>query len=186
MELVQGSAARQDKAVRPDSALLVRFSRHLLSDLAEGLRQLSHKEYQNCYDDEKPSVGKQVRHIIEFYREYFRHLSSPSALPLCYDDRQRDPILETSPSSALAEIEIIKEKLAAASQEVLDITLSAIVHPEYPAQLIRSTSQRELMYLFDHTVHHMALIKMLAELWGVHLCKDFGLAPSTMAHENSR
>ena len=168
-----------------DSSVLVQSSSQLLRDLSEGLKLLSDKQYAESYNQNKPSIGKHVRHIIEFYIEFFRYNQNDSAEPLCYDSRQRDLELETSLDSALKAIADIEDKLAVFPQQDQQIRLSAIVNPQQPAQMLSSSSQRELMYLFDHTIHHMALIKLFAEFWGVSLSKNFGLAPSTIAHEQT-
>lgn len=172
-----------DLSARTNSSVLIKSSLNLLDKLSDGLRQLSVEQYASGYQNRRTPVGKHVRHIIEFYQEFFRHIDSNSPKPLCYDNRQRSMRLETSLQNALIEIELLQGKLRNTTSEVKELTLSTIVHPDYPVQLIRSTSQRELFYLFDHTVHHMALIRVLAEFWGVELSKNFGLAPSTALYE---
>lgn len=167
------------------NSLLVDTSVQLLSDLVRGLECLSSEQYANSIEGAKSSIGKHVRHIIEFYLEYIRYIESASSEPLCYDSRKRDLILETSFSEAVEKIDYIGQHLIAAPLIDKDIQLSAIVQPSLPPQLLNSTLQRELIYLFDHTIHHMALIKMLAEIWCVDLPRSFGLAPSTISHENS-
>lgn len=165
-------------------ALLTEASCLIFSDLVRGLKYLSSDQYANSFDETKPSIGKHVRHILEFYLEYIRYIESPSTGPLCYDSRKRDLVLETSLSEVLKTIDFIEQYLATSPLGEKDIQLSVIVQPNLPPQLLSSTLQRELMYLLDHTIHHMALIKMLAEFWGVDLPKNFGLAPSTICHEN--
>lgn len=163
--------------------ILVDVSFDLLGELSLGLKKMSEQEYCRSAEGKQSSVGKHVRHLLEFYREYFRSTADASAGALCYDNRQRDIELENSLQAGLNEIAIIQRKLKSVPNEITDIALAAIVHPDQPAQFIASTSQRELLYLFDHTIHHMAIIKMLAEKQGARLPENFGLAPSTIAHE---
>ena len=47
-----------------------------------------------------------------------------------------------------------------------------------------STVGREVMYVVAHAVHHYALIGIMAGLMGVGLPPGFGVAPSTIKHQN--
>ena len=47
-----------------------------------------------------------------------------------------------------------------------------------------STVGRELAYLLSHTIHHYALIRLLAYDHGVRLDAEFGVAPSTLKHRD--
>lgn len=41
---------------------------------------------------------------------------------------------------------------------------------------------RELAFLTSQTIHHMAIIGLLAEQQGIPLAEDFGVHPSTLRH----
>lgn len=166
--------------------ILVDASCNLLADLSHGLNKLSDQDYCRSADGKQSSVGKHVRHLLEFYREYFRSNADSSTGALCYDNRQRDIELENSRRAALDEISLVQKKLKLIPNKITDLALAAIVHPDQPAQLIASTSQRELLYLFDHTIHHMAIIKFIAQKHGAILPDNFGLSPSTIAHEQPK
>ena len=66
-----------------NSDLLVETSGLIFSDLIRGLKCLSSDQYSKGYNDAKPSIGKHVRHILEFYLEYIRYIEDPSSGPLC-------------------------------------------------------------------------------------------------------
>jgi uncharacterized damage-inducible protein DinB len=46
-----------------------------------------------------------------------------------------------------------------------------------------STFGRELVYAIAHAIHHYALISVMARLMEVKLPEQFGVAPSTVAHQ---
>ena len=45
-----------------------------------------------------------------------------------------------------------------------------------------SNIRRELLYLINHTLHHAAYIKLLAQQSGITLSSHIGVAPSTASH----
>ena len=49
----------------------------------------------------------------------------------------------------------------------------------------RSTLARELVYCIAHAIHHYALISVMARLMEVKLPENFGVAPSTVAHQKA-
>ena len=46
----------------------------------------------------------------------------------------------------------------------------------------RSTLHRELQFLVGHSVHHFALIALILRQEGFDPGREFGVAPSTLAH----
>ena len=48
-----------------------------------------------------------------------------------------------------------------------------------------SSVGRELQFLVSHTVHHYALIRLLLEDHGIYAGEEFGVAPSTLAHQRA-
>ncbi len=161
-------------------------SLQILDQLCVAIAKLTQDQYAKSIKVEVSSIGGHVRHVIEFYQALFTALRSPVGGELCYDKRQRTLLLETSKDAALQELSTIQADILAMPNKDFDITMSSIVEPNAPMIKMRTTLQRELFYLLDHTVHHMALIKMLAEQYGVLVSKNFGLAQSTQAHENSK
>ena len=166
--------------------LLISTSLHILDQLAVAVGDMTQDQYADSLEEGASSVGAHARHVIEFYQALFSILHANDKAELCYDQRPRNLLLETSKDAALQEISKIKVHLSAVPTDNLDINLRSIVDPDAPMLSIRTTLQRELFYLLDHTVHHMALIKMIAANHGFMCDQNFGLAQSTKAYENSR
>lgn len=164
---------------------LLTTSQATLSQLKGGLDALTHSQYLGDPDNNASVIGKHVRHIIEFYQALFDYSLSGENAVLCYDKRQRNLRLESSKDFAVQELNSIKAKLPLLGANNLEVELCSIIVPGEPMMHIQSSLHRELFYLLDHTIHHMALIKMLAEQQGVLFERSFGLAQSTKAHESN-
>ena len=65
------------------------------------------------------------------------------------------------------------------------ITVKESVLPTKPAIEITSTMERELMGLITHSIHHLAIIALIARSFGHQLDSDLGKAPSTIAYERT-
>lgn len=150
--------------------------------LADAIDRLSDDQYTSTAKHNAP-IGKHVRHILEFYRAFFKKLAASEVAYLSYDKRERDTSLETSRVAALTELKVIQAQLAGLPEANRSITLQSIIDPCLPMFTLETSLHRELFYLVDHTIHHMALIKNVAIEKGLPLGHSFGLAQSTKAYE---
>jgi hypothetical protein len=122
------------------------------------------------------SVGQHVRHIIEFYQCL---LAAPLSGRVCYDARARDHRIEGTRAYALecaqAQVDLLAGPLA-------DTPLWLESHA--PAEAVASSLARELSYLVEHTVHHLAMIKIGLDQHypGLGLPAELGVAPSTLRY----
>lgn len=128
-------------------------------------------------------VGAQYRHVLEHYQSF---LTGVGAGRVDYDDRARNGLLEASRSAALGASHACLEGLEGIDAmpdgplQVQMDTGAGSGHPDWRA----SSVGRELQFLSSHTVHHFALIKLLLE-GTTSLDPDFGMAPSTIAHQRA-
>jgi hypothetical protein len=131
------------------------------------------------------SIGQHFRHIVDFYGCLNRGIADGR---VDYAQRQRDPRVETEPDHAaqtlfdfLGQLEITDE--FAAVEVVADF--SSELNETRPVVL--STVGREMMYAYDHAVHHLAMIKMglKAAAPALEIDKNLGVAPSTVKHWNA-
>lgn len=158
----------------------------ILWQLEAGIGALENNLYTTApesADSQVSPIGGHVRHIIEFYHALLSNLGGPEPLLVSYDARKRNKELETSKNLAISEIKGIREKIGRLEDQDMEVLLSSIIDPDAPMFEMQTTLNRELVYLLDHTIHHMALIKMIAREHKVTLGKNFGLAQSTKAHE---
>ena len=130
------------------------------------------------------SIGQHVRHVLEFYSCLFTGIGNKD---ICYDNRKRDLRLETEKKYALDEIDTICNQLNEISADYSIKVTSNLSNNAENTTVVDSSVFRELIYAFDHSVHHQALIKVgLQELncTGLDL-EEFGIAPSTLKHRKA-
>ncbi|MBI1223962.1 MAG: hypothetical protein GC192_01880 [Bacteroidetes bacterium] len=131
------------------------------------------------------SIGQHFRHIVDFYGCLNRGVSEGR---IDYALRQRDARVETEPSYAAQVLHDFFVKLnaveEAASVEVV-ADFSSELNETRPVVL--STVGREMMYAYDHAVHHLAMIKMGLKVTSplLEVDKNLGVAPSTVKHWNA-
>ena len=129
------------------------------------------------------SIGAHMRHILDRFQCLFTGLQSNF---VDYDDRERDPLIENNldvASSALASLARCIDDLDMNVIRGKPITVRETVHHERPVIESSSTVDRELMGLITHSIHHIAIVALLAKPLGLELGGDFGKAPSTILYE---
>ena len=129
-------------------------------------------------------VSGHLRHIIEFYECFLDGLVCSH---VDYDSRQRDMTIEHSREAAIARIRSLIVRLETSPVVMGDSIL--FVRAEDADSLglrdpyLMSSVARELMTLSSHTIHHFALIATTLRGHGVVMDTNFGVAPSTLAHQ---
>jgi uncharacterized damage-inducible protein DinB len=126
------------------------------------------------------SIGMHIRHILEFYLCLFEAVACKE---LNYDLRKRDRSMEMHTASCRKCLKYLQKQLLTYPQD-FDMQVYAdysLMDDERPIA-VKTTYFRELLYNVEHTVHHMAIIKIgLRALGGAFLTgEDFGVAASTV------
>lgn len=164
---------------------VVRENIHYLTQAAGLIAELPDVIYQN---NDHPvfmsSVGKHIRHVLDFYAAFLSGISKR----IDYDARQRDLRVETDRAIARERIDNaiagILNAVPNAKATKRSVTVKNDVPPENgeDAAFASSTIQRELLFLMSHTVHHFAIIAMILKLQDHSPPPGFGVAPSTLLH----
>jgi hypothetical protein len=131
------------------------------------------------------AIGGHMRHCLEHYQSLIAGLHEGR---INYDHRARDQKVETEPQAAEARMGELRNQLAGLDPANLPEDLSVLMdHGAESSTGVwqKSTLGRELQFLISHTIHHYALIAGLCRLHGVTICKDFGVAPSTLRHREA-
>lgn len=163
----------------------------LIDEACDTLRQLTHfvgslpsERYAAPHGaDARHAIGKHIRHILDHYEALLAWKEAATTSAIDYEHRHRDPALEQRPEIALEHLHWLVECLTRLGARD---TAPRLVHLAYQsgdqAWPLTSSLERELAFLTSHTLHHMAIIALLADNQGIETPKTFGVHPSTLRH----
>jgi uncharacterized damage-inducible protein DinB len=150
-----------------------------LLSLQSILNQLKEEDYKRLLPILKnSSVGKHVRHIVEFYEcLLFNNIDNT----INYDDRKRNMLLEENVKYTVDYITEIIDTL-----EKIESNKRVLLTSNYQNQSVtmESSLYREITYNIEHTVHHLAIISIAitAHFDYIQLAENFGYADSTIQY----
>ncbi|MCB1176608.1 MAG: hypothetical protein KDK36_03410 [Leptospiraceae bacterium] len=127
------------------------------------------------------SISSHSRHIYEFGECIISHNQGDI---LCYDERKRDLNLENSLSITLEKFYNIIQSLYTFNNNYnLKVKHFLGQAGEF---ITNSNMERELLFVLDHTIHHMAIIRigLDTELPWIDIPKNFGFTPSTIRYND--
>ncbi len=145
-----------------------------LTDLKETISSLKDSEFtQPITGLSGGTIGEHTRHIIELLQCLFNGYKTGI---INYDNRERNLKIQTEISEASNCIDEICKKLSF-ENKILTLQVGLFEHIDE----IETNFNRELLYNFEHCIHHQALIKVgLLELKKHLLNPNFGVAVSTI------
>ena len=151
-----------------------------LGELAAVIAALSRDAYTaRLFPNASGSIGQHVRHCLDHVSALV--VADPSSC-LSYDLRERGTTVETDPAQALRCIQLLRIKVAVGRWATrLDEPICVISTVARDGAMLTgmSTLARELAFVLSHTIHHQAMIGLLASLHGSDVPSGFGFAPST-------
>ena len=157
-----------------------------LDDLESLITAMSSERYAvNPAPGFSSGVGPHVRHCLDHVESLMDGFERGN--PIDYDARHRGAPEETDRQAGLDRLGRIRVRL-----DDLDCDpgrhceIRVMVSPDEPARLVPSSRLREMLYVFQHTIHHLALMSAIARSLGVPLDDDIGRAPSTRADDRRR
>jgi uncharacterized damage-inducible protein DinB len=153
----------------------------VLRQLAQVIAAMTDEQYRTRPAGLASTVGGHVRHCLDHVGALLEGVERGM---VDYDRRQRGTEVETSRAAALDAIGRQERQLRRfpPRAEQTALCLTALVSPSLPAVVVPTSVGRELAFVLSHTVHHNALIAVMAQLLGVPVPERFGYAPSTIAH----
>lgn len=153
---------------------------NIFAQLSTSLGQLSPPQYsQPCINLFSNTIGQHVRHIIELFQclEHGYHSGIVN-----YEKRKRDVFIETDKELACHLLQCIGVDLGKPNKQLLleacydEATTDSDI-------AIETNYYREIAYNLEHTIHHMALIRVgITEISNLQLPDDFGVASSTIKY----
>lgn len=162
--------------------LRVGLVRHI-EDLLTILRQLTPTQY--CAQDNHSSIGGHMRHILEFMQTLHNGLALGH---VDYELRERNVLFETDPVATEECLRFLAQGLSHALMHSPNPHLLTLHETPYVgAEKVALTSslEREILFIIQHGIHHLAVIKMLAAAQNIMLDASIGLAIATQIHNQS-
>ncbi len=156
-------------------------SKTIINQLIKLCDDLSDEQYAVSLDLlMQNSIGKHIRHIVEFY-DILRD-SCLQKSELSYDKREH--CIKTEREKCVA-VSRFKEVLKWFDQIDTDAQLKLMVSYDKLKKdgfEINTSLERELVYNIEHAIHHMAIIRIAIEkeFTDIKLNEDFGVAYSTI------
>lgn len=179
--------AALSEQIKPETTSLNDANIQALAKLQTTVQGMSDDIYTKAPTPGLSPIGGHVRHIIEFYQEFFNAEKDGFSNGLSYDNRQRNMTYETSRQAALEEMTYLTKRCANAvlSDQPISLSMTTDMNDKQMCNMV-TTPTRELFHLLDHATHHMALIKMTATQLGCDCDENFGMANSTLAHNTTK
>ncbi|MCF6401784.1 DinB family protein [Chitinophaga filiformis] len=154
----------------------------LLMQLQDLLEHLTDEQYV-CQIKllSNATLGQHTRHIIEFFQELNAGYGTGT---VDYDKRKRDYSIETSRACAINSLIMVMSSLEKENRKLL-LAIDYSSDSE-EGEFVETNYSRELVYNLEHTVHHMALLRIgVNAVSTIVLPEDFGVAISTLKHRNA-
>ncbi len=154
----------------------------VLLQLSATLHQLSDTEYSASSSLlNNSSIGAHTRHIIELFQCLLNGYTTGT---VNYDNRKRDKKIEVERLYAAELLTAIVDEIGKPNKSLV---LLGLFSTEDADELIINTNfSREVLYNLEHTIHHMALIRIgIKEVCTIILPDDFGVAPSTIQYKKT-
>lgn len=159
------------------------YNAALLHQLDELLAQLNDQELSATRELLfGGTLGQHVRHILEYYTLLLQHHPSGK---INYDLRERDRRIETEVDHARWTAQDSSSRLIAITEDrALTLECELPDHGRTAPQ--RTSLLRELTYVADHCVHHLAMVRIVVqqELPQVVFPDSFGVAAATRNHRS--
>lgn len=165
---------------------IIAGNERVITQLQDLLQQLNADAYTHPLEAlEAHTLGQHFRHVLEFYQCL---LNGGKGQVVDYSTRKRDLLLETRPDKALQSLSNIRARLSGLDTS-LALKIRADLSPSCTEEreLCGSTLGRELMYVFDHAVHHLAIIRIGLRSAFPHIPfqRELGVAPGTLRHQKA-
>lgn len=152
---------------------------HVFIQLSHVLDQLTDEQYK------EPStilsgatIGQHVRHIIELFQCLENGYDEAV---VNYEKRKRDYMIETDRVFAAKCMRAVYRKLDRPNKRM--VLVAEDYNEDVETIVIPSNYYREVAYNLEHTIHHMALIRVgVIEVSDIELPDEFGVAYSTIKY----
>jgi hypothetical protein len=152
---------------------------HVFLQLSLSLERMGNEQYgYPCKNLLGNTIGQHVRHIIEMFQCLDAGYGSGD---VDYEKRKRDVQIETDKNFAIYLLQEIISQITRENKSLYLLTY----YDEFSdlPEKIATNYYREIAYNLEHTIHHMALIRVgLRELGDIPVDDSYGVATSTLKY----
>jgi hypothetical protein len=153
----------------------------VFAELADSITNVRDGDYAaKCERLSGATIGQHVRHVVELFQclEWGYDTGMVN-----YEKRKRDIRIETDANFALQLLEEIPGNIFL-EDKPMEVEASFGNNDMYVS--VKGSYYRELVYNIEHTIHHMALIRVgLQELGGYQLPDTYGVSPATIQYRKT-
>lgn len=152
------------------------------TQLSSSIESLTDVQYgQPCVQLNQSSIGQHVRHIIEIFQCLQKGYETGV---VNYEIRPREKRIETEKAYAIG---LLKEIYNSLDQPDKKLILEGVYDDDASTLMRFDTNYyRELVYNLEHTIHHMALIRVgLSELNSQEIPENYGVASATVKYKKT-
>lgn len=144
------------------------------------VESLSAEQYASPIEGHS-SIGAHLRHCTD---HFLRFLEGAESGVIDYDARERDTEAERNPEVMRSTLRRILKGLRYLQPRHLDRAVTVIQTPAKNAgkASMPSTLARELVFLSSHSIHHLAIVELLARMADYPIPDEIGVAFSTQAY----
>ena len=128
------------------------------------------------------TIGKHIRHVLDFYQCLLKGVKNNK---IDYASRERDVNAECSSEHTKLVFERIQQQLCELEDRTIMVVTDFFKQDLADRFLVQSTINRELMFIHDHAIHHLAIVKIGINhhFPEIKLNPEFGVAPATILHQ---
>lgn len=156
----------------------------VLDQLADLVKQIQDEDFIRSTETlSNSTIGQHLRHALEFFQCFHQGFEKGT---LNYDKRTHNSIIEQDKDLAQSVINQIRQFLTILTDKPLRLELGYDLFNNHFI-MVDTTANRELVYNIEHTVHHMAIMKIgIRELADyVQLPPDLGVAASSIRYQGA-
>jgi len=156
---------------------------NVINQIIDVLDQIPQEDFNRTLDVyENATLGKHFRHIYEFFDCL---LDQCDCGELDYGKRKREGSIENSAAIAKDHFISLLDRMSCLEE---DQTLHVYTDfaDEYGIRhTVKTTVGREIMYAYDHAVHHLAIVRigLLSLSTEIVMDNTLGIAASTIKHQ---
>ena len=127
-------------------------------------------------------MGEHLRHIVDMYLAL---INAGNTGIVDYNCRRRGALIEQELPVGILELQEIRKWLLNLEHNSLDQKVTILSETSVSSQQIcemPSTLRRELLFVASHTIHHFALIRVVAKHLDLEVSEQLGYAPATATY----